>query len=136
MLYPGESSTNLTDLSPADRRVPFELDKKLVIFVMDGTWNTARNMVRYSANLQALPRVCFSLDTPSNFRVRKQPAAGCYSTIEAIHQVIELVGSFYGFPIEKREHDNLLQIFDQMVERQLQFVPLSQCSPIPVPCAG
>jgi DTW domain-containing protein YfiP len=90
---------------------------------MDGTWATARKMVRQSRNLHALPRVCFSLDRPSGFRVRKQPAAGCYSTIEAIHQLIELVGSLCGFAVASRRHDNLLDVFDKMVAQQLQFVP-------------
>ncbi|MES2934386.1 MAG: tRNA-uridine aminocarboxypropyltransferase [Pseudomonadota bacterium] len=121
MLYPGQNSTNLSALSLAERSAPFALDKKLVIFVIDGTWATARNMVRQSRNLQDLPRVCFSLDRPSSFRVRKQPAPGCYSTIEAIHEVIELVAPIYGFA--GRAHDNLLHVFDHMVERQLQFVP-------------
>jgi DTW domain-containing protein YfiP len=123
MLYPGQDSINLSQLHDADRSAQFARDKKLVIFVIDGTWATARKMVRYSQNLNALPRICFSLNQPSNFRVRKQPAAGCYSTIEAIHQVIELVGSFYQFPIASRRHDNLLAVFDRMVEQQLQFVP-------------
>ncbi|MGZ5790085.1 MAG: tRNA-uridine aminocarboxypropyltransferase, partial [Burkholderiaceae bacterium] len=116
MLYPGQDSVNLSELSDADRSTPFASDRKLVIFVIDGTWATARKMVRYSRNLGALPRICFSLDRPSNFRVRKQPAVGCYSTIEAIHQAIELVGPFYRFPIASRRHDNLLTVFDKMVE--------------------
>lgn len=123
MLYPGQGSTNLSELSDAERSVPFAHDKKLVVFVIDGTWATARKMVRASRNLAALPRVCFSLEQPSSFRVRKQPAAGCYSTIEAIHQVIELLGPLYHYPIASRQHDNLLAVFDKMVEQQLQFVP-------------
>ena len=123
MLYPGEDSINLSDLHGEEYNVPFSLNKKLVIFVIDGTWTTARKMVRLSKNLSALPRISFSLDTPSNFRVRKQPAPDCYSTIEAIHQVIELVGPHYGFPTATRQHDNLLAVFDKMVEQQLRFIP-------------
>lgn len=123
MLYPGQDSVNLSALQGEQRAAPFARDKKLVVFVIDGTWATARKMVRFSKNIAALPRICFSLDTPSTFRVRKQPAAGCYSTIEAIHQVIELVGSLYGFQREARQHDNLLTVFDKMVEQQLQFIP-------------
>jgi DTW domain-containing protein len=123
MLYPGPGSRNLSEMSVEQRSTLFLPDKKLVIFVVDGTWNTARNMVRHSYNIQALPRICFSLDTPSTFRVRKQPAEGCYSTIEAIHQVIELLGPLYGFATESRQHDGLLHVFDRMVARQLTFVP-------------
>ncbi len=123
MLYPGPGSRNLSEMSGEQRSTLFLPDKKLVVFVVDGTWNTARNMVRHSHNIQGLPRVCFSLDTPSTFRVRKQPAQGCYSTIEAIHQVIELLGPLYGFATESRQHDILLKVFDRMVTRQLTFVP-------------
>lgn len=123
MLYPGQDSVNLSALSEAERSARFDRDRKLVIFVIDGTWATARKMVRHSHHLATLPRVSFSLDHPSNFRVRKQPAAGCYSTIEAIHQVIELIGPAVQFPVASRRHDNLLAVFDKMVEQQLQFVP-------------
>jgi len=123
MLYPGADSINLSALNGQAHSVPFASDKKLVIFVIDGTWATARKMVRHSRNLHALPKVSFSLDKPSNFRVRKQPAAGCYSTIEAIHQVIELAAPYSGFSLASRRHDNLLAVFDKMVEQQLQFVP-------------
>ncbi|MGZ3241931.1 MAG: DTW domain-containing protein, partial [Burkholderiaceae bacterium] len=53
MLYPGQDSVNLSELNDADRGVPFARDKKLVVFVIDGTWATARKMVRTSRNLGA-----------------------------------------------------------------------------------
>jgi DTW domain-containing protein YfiP len=124
MLYPGQGSLDLSNLDEIERSTHFRSDKKLIVFVIDGTWATARKMVRQSRNLGSLPRICFSLDRPSGFHVRKQPAAGCFSTIEAIHQVIELVGSYYQFPVSQRLHDRLLTVFDKMVEQQLQFVPL------------
>lgn len=124
LLYPGEDSVNLSRLTPAERSEPFSTDKKLVIFVLDGTWATARNMLRKSSNLRTLPKVCFSLNTESTFRVRKQPAPGCYSTIEAVHQIIELLAPQ---PPDlsggDRKHDVLLRVFDRMVEQQLQFIP-------------
>jgi DTW domain-containing protein YfiP len=124
MLYPGQGSLDLSELDDAERSAHFMPNKKLIVFVIDGTWATARKMVRHSRNLAALPRICFSLDQPSGFHVRKQPAAGCFSTIEAIHQVIELVGPCYQFPIAQRQHDSLLAVFERMVAQQLQFVPL------------
>jgi DTW domain-containing protein YfiP len=124
MLYPGQDAVNLSAMDSDGRNTLFSRDRKLVVFVIDGTWATARKMVRFSSNLGVLPRISFALDRPSGFKVRKQPAAGCFSTIEAIHQVVELVAPCYGFPIELRRHDNLLSVFDRMVEQQLQFVPL------------
>ena len=122
ILYPGAKSQNLSDMTTEARGAIVPEGKKLRIFVVDGTWATAKKMVRQSQNLISLPRICFSPSSPSNFRVRKQPAAHCYSTIEAIHHTIELVGDSQGFATASREHDKLLYVFDKMVERQLEFI--------------
>jgi DTW domain-containing protein YfiP len=126
ILYPGNQSLNLSHIAKEDQLNLFPRDKKLVIFVIDGTWATAKKMLNQSTNLQKLSRICFSPSKPSNFRVRKQPAPGCYSTVEAIHQTIELVGSQVGFAVEGRQHDGLLSVFDYMVEKQLTFVHRSE----------
>lgn len=125
ILYPGRNSVNLTvdpDLqSPTANRI-FLPSKTPVIFVIDGTWATAGKMVRQSSNLSHLPRICFTPPAPSQFRVRKQPKPECYSTIEAVHHTIELLGDKVGFPIQDRKHDNLLEVFNKLVETQIQFV--------------
>ncbi len=122
ILYPGPNSQNLTDLSESKKSTLFPKHKKLRIFVIDGTWATARKMTRLSENLKTLPRICFTPPTPSNFRVRKQPKADCYSTIEAIHQTIELLGKSQNFDTNERSHDKLLSVFNHMVDRQLEFI--------------
>jgi DTW domain-containing protein YfiP len=121
ILYPGFASRNLSQMSLEQRADLFPTDKKLMIFVIDGTWNTANKMVR-SQNLFDLPRVCFTPQEPSKFRVRKQPKAECYSTLEAIHQTIELVGSGQGFDLHSRLHDNLLNSFEWMVNKQFAYL--------------
>jgi len=120
ILYPGRKSVNLTSLSPAERISIFPKTKKLRLFVIDGTWGTARTMMNHSSNLQRLPMVAFTPSQPSTFRVRRQPREGCVSTIEAIHQAIELVGPSQGFNTESREHDKLLEAFDSMIETELR----------------
>ncbi|KYG61539.1 DTW domain-containing protein [Bdellovibrio bacteriovorus] len=122
ILYPGRNSKNLTEMTPESRAQLFDPTKKLTIFVIDGTWLTAKKMMRQSKNLTELPRICFNPEKPSNFRVRKQPHAACYSTLEAIHHTIELVGESQGFAVESRAHDRLLTVFDSMVELQLSFI--------------
>lgn len=129
ILYPGMQSKNLTPMSQGERSGLFPQGRKLTIFVIDGTWATARRTVRQSQNLNVLPRICFSPEKPSNFRVRKQPNPACYSTIEAIHHTIELVGSSQGFDATMREHDKLLYVFDKMVELQLEFIKISEGKP-------
>jgi len=129
MLYPGAQSQNLTYLSESERSASYPADKKLTIFVIDGTWATAIKTVRQSQNLQDLPRICFTPDKVSNFRVRKQPESFCYSTIEAIHQTIELIGRSQGFDVGSRVHDGLLHVFDKMVETQIECAARGEQKP-------
>lgn len=126
ILYPGPTSQDISVLSNAEKATLFPKNKKLRIFVIDGTWATARKMTRQSENLKTLPRICFTPPGPSNFRVRKQPKPNCYSTVEAIHHTIELLGDTQDFNVQERTHDKLLNVFNHMVDRQLQFIKESQ----------
>lgn len=121
VLYPGRGSQNLTEISSHDRAEIFPKGKTPVIFVIDGTWNTARQMIR-SRCFADLPRVCFTPPTVSGFQVRKQPGVQCYSTLEAIHHTIELLGPGQGFDLTSRRHDALLTVFRAMVTKQLEYV--------------
>jgi DTW domain-containing protein YfiP len=131
ILYPGAQSLNLTSASMDQKKALFCEHKKPVVFVIDGTWATAGKMIRQSQNLIALPRIGFTPPGPSHFRVRKQPSPECYSTIEAIHQTIELLGESLGFATSAREHDKLLFVFNKMVEKQLDFIRRSDENPSP-----
>lgn len=116
VLYPGKNSINLTLLNTADRQNIFPKDREPLIIVIDGTWSTAKKMLRRSRNLTSLPRICFTPVKPSQFRVRQQPKVECYSTIEAIHHLIELMQP------ESQEHDILLEVFGKMVDQQIKFI--------------
>lgn len=121
ILYPGKEAVNLSQMTDAERFSKFSTHLPLRIFLIDGTWAKAKTMLRKSQNLQKLKQMAFIPDRPSTFRVRKQPKSNFFSTIEAIHQSIELLGQSQGFATENRTHDRLLKTFDSMVERQLQF---------------
>jgi len=122
ILFPGPTSVNLSHLTMPERATIFPKDKEPVILVIDGTWSTAGKTLRRSKNLHHLPRICFNPSGPSRFHVRMQPKEGCFSTLEAIHQTIEMLGPLRGFDVESREQDRLLYVFDKMVEQQLEFV--------------
>jgi DTW domain-containing protein YfiP len=122
ILYPGQRSHNIGEiegLNESARTQFFPDDKNLVLFVIDGTWNTARKTMYWSQNLLKLPRICFTPKKPSNFRVRKQPSPEYYSTIEAIHETIELLGPIQHFDVASRAHDQLLRAFNWMVDKQI-----------------
>jgi DTW domain-containing protein YfiP len=126
VLYPGPGSVDLSKQTAVERATIFPADKTPAVIVLDGTWWTARKMIR-SSNLKSLPRICFTPAVPSRFRVRKQPKPECWSTIEAIHETIELLGESRGFDTASRRHDSLLRVFDVMVERQLKCVHKIRC---------
>lgn len=119
MLYPGRLSRNITEMNLDERATLSPEGKKLTLIVIDGTWSTARKMVHLSQNLKSVPRVCFTPPAPSNFRVRQQPRPECYSTIEAIHHTLELLGPAHG--MQGQDHNGLLYVFDKMVDRQLEL---------------
>lgn len=133
VLYPGPTALNLSraSLETLQQLTTFgsadepKLPKpRLIVFVIDGTWATARRTMRLSENLARLPRVCFDPSRKSAFEVRKQPADHCVSTLEAIHHTIELLGESQGFETKARAHDHMLDIFSMMVKRQKTFVPV------------
>lgn len=119
LMFPGPKSVNLTLLSEPERASLIEVGRIPLVIVLDGTWHHAKKMLHLSPKLQKLARICFSLDKLSGFIVRKQPHPHCFSTIEAIHEVINLLGSD---EIKvTRAHDILLEVFSSMVNRQLEF---------------
>jgi DTW domain-containing protein len=107
LLYPGAKSVDL-------ETSPWNTAFKTVI-LLDGTWSEAKRMFRESTNLHSLPRFCFRPKTPSFFLVRKQPHAGCYSTIEAVHTLLNYAGS------SESESGRLLQVFRALVRKQLSL---------------
>jgi DTW domain-containing protein YfiP len=117
VLYPGPNSVDLSALSVPERRALFPAGKKPVVLVIDGTWNSARKTMWNSRNLQTLPSLRFTPPAPSRIRVRHQPEKHCYTTIEAIHHMIDLLTPSTG----DRRHDNLLDVLDYMVGLQLSF---------------
>lgn len=117
VLYPGHGSVNLSRLGEGEKRSLFPAHKEPVVFVIDGTWTSARKTMQRSANLASLPRISFDLAAPSRIRLRQQPAAHCLSTVEAIHRVVELLGK------APAHRDHLLEVFDFMVDQQVRLTP-------------
>ena len=122
LLYPSKNSLNLSRQTTVERASLVPADRKLVVFVLDGTWKSVRKMIRLSDNLASLPAICFEPPSPSTYRIRRQPKSHCYSTLEAIHHVLDLfspsgneASRFY------RPHENLLTVFNSVIDRQLAY---------------
>ncbi len=85
------------------------------LVVLDGTWIQARKMLARSARLQRLPRVGFTPAAPGAYRIRREPAAHCLATVEAVVQVLGRLEN------DPERFTPLLRAFEQMVEQQLHF---------------
>jgi DTW domain-containing protein YfiP len=101
VLFPGEGATPL---------VPTEQPVQLI--VLDGTWRKARKLLHLNPELAALPRVSLPAPPPSRYRLRKAPAEGALSTIEAIVQALELLEAPASF-------EALLAPFEALIEGQI-----------------
>lgn len=106
LLFPGADAVDVHALAA---RGP----KTLV--VLDGTWSQARKLLRLNPGLSSLPRIAFARARPSDYRIRRQPADFCVSTIEALAEVLGVLEP-EGGPFER-----LLDPFRAMVARQERF---------------
>lgn len=108
VLYPGPEARDLADL---------QAEEPLTLIAIDGTWAQARSVLRHNPALAALPRVAFSSGAPSVYRIRRQPAAHCVSTIEALARALDLLEAPAG---ESRFDEVLLRPLHALVEAQLR----------------
>ncbi|HTH49819.1 MAG TPA: tRNA-uridine aminocarboxypropyltransferase [Candidatus Limnocylindria bacterium] len=83
------------------------------LLVIDGTWPQARKMMALNPALRALPRIGFMPRKPGNYRIRREPAAHCVATVEAVVEVLA------AFERDEARFGPLLRAFDAMVDRQL-----------------
>jgi len=117
LLYPGPGALDLG-------RDPFPREvlggRRLVVFLIDATWACARVVARESPGLMTLPRLAFTPREKSRWTIKRQPAAWCLSTLEAVHELLLSLDEAGVGPYPDRER--LLSAFAAMqayqVERQ------------------
>jgi DTW domain-containing protein YfiP len=105
LLYPGPEARDLAENPP---------EGPVTLVVIDGTWWQAKKLFKKNPLLWSLPRYALSPAVPSRYRIRREPALHCVSTIEAITQALTLLE-------RERDVSALLKPFDAMVEHQLRF---------------
>lgn len=79
LLFPGPGA-----LDPA--ALPAGPPRTLV--VIDGTWSQARKLLGANPALAVLPRIGLVPAQPSRYRIRREPAAHCLSTVEAVVETL------------------------------------------------
>ena len=104
LLFPGPDAVDVAELPRPPRN----------LVVVDGTWIDARKLVERSPLLSALPRLGFRPPQPSNYRIRREPAEHCLSTIEAVAYTLGL--------LEGEQFSPMLAAFTRMVDLQLAHI--------------
>lgn len=107
LLYPAPDARDLADLSP------FERPTHLVI--LDGTWPKAKAIYKRTPQLQRLPAVLLNPQQPSSYRIRKEPALDCLSTIESIVAALRILEP------ENTAVDGLVTGFNAMIDEQIEI---------------
>jgi DTW domain-containing protein YfiP len=115
MLYPGKDSVNLSQSSLPEFMTP--MAGTPLVFILDGTWPCAKSMVRRSKSLQELPRISFDSSHTSEFTIKHQPAKYCLSTIESVHQLLQVLEA-KGLESLGKDKNILLRILQDLVEFQ------------------
>lgn len=120
VLYPGETSLNLSTSTVSELTTAIPIGRRLAIFVIDGTWSNAHRMIRDSKILSSLPKISFDIRTTSQYEFRKQPLPFCLSTVEAVCELIENLAKkgLCEAPFEKA-HLQMLKSFRALVESQV-----------------
>ena len=106
LLFPGESAVALADLAARP------LDKPRLLVVPDGTWRKARKLLHLNPGLAALPRVALPGGLSSRYRLRKAPAEGALSTIEAVVHALDALDA-------PQSHTELLRPFEALIDGQI-----------------
>jgi len=107
LLFPSEGAKDLAAEPPPG---------PVTLVVIDGTWWQASKLLKLNPFLRELPRYSLAPAAESRYRIRREPAAHCLSTIEALSAALGVLeGRSGGVP-------ELLEPFDAMVETQLEFI--------------
>lgn len=115
VLYPGQETIDL-----GTNKLTEVTNKKSQFIVIDGTWPCAKKMMKLTTILHDVPRVSFTSDRTSEFKVKHQPLPGCLSTVESIHQVL-LDLNRMGIEKTGDSHENLMEVFRYTVNQQMEL---------------
>ena len=119
ILYPGKTAVNISKDDVGPLLSMKNKGRRLVVFLIDGTWPCAKKMMRQSSNLKVLPRVSFSATHTSIFEIKEQPADFCLSTLESIHFFIKECNRL-GIEKTDNSEDQMICVFKAMIDFQIK----------------
>lgn len=108
LLFPDEQAESLEHI-----KAKAEHSGKAMLVIPDGTWRKAHKLLYLNPCVAALPRVSLPTGLSSRYRLRKAPAAGAVSTIEAIVTALNVLET-------PKRFDALLAPFERLIERQIE----------------
>ncbi|MCY1433632.1 DTW domain protein [compost metagenome] len=107
LLFPGDQAQPLAAYAGEQDQRPW------LLVVPDGTWRKASKLLHLNPLLATLPRVTLAQVQPSRYRLRKAPADGALSTLEAVVQALNVLEAPVCF-------DALLKPFEALIEGQIE----------------
>ncbi|OHD37644.1 MAG: hypothetical protein A2Y30_10825 [Spirochaetes bacterium GWE1_32_154] len=116
LLYPSDKALNIEDKTFYNSLE----NKKLLIFILDGTWWHARVMLRESSNLMQIPHISFEQKYTSKYFFKKQPKENYLSTIECVYYLLSSLKE-NNLANKSANYQNLMSIFDRLISQQRQF---------------
>lgn len=116
VLYPSKDAIDLNSTCISQN------SKKNIIFIIDSTWACSKKMLRLTPKLDALPKISFTHEKSSQYKIKVQPDAHCLSTIESTLCVLELLNNKKTETIEQVALKKFLLPFTKMIEYQIGCV--------------
>lgn len=113
LLYPAATALDLSRDGQID-----DDGRALTVCIIDATWAHARKIYRQSSSLQTMATVRFSPASPSRYRIKRQPASYCLSTIECCHDILASLAR-QGLEDPALDPAPLLALFDRMQAFQM-----------------
>lgn len=113
VVYPAEYAT---DVNTYLAQVSETGSKISQLVFIDATWRKAKKIWTLSENLHVLPAIKLPADISSNYRIRKLPGQGYLSTAEAIYYSLSIIED------ESERYRLMLELFDQMIDRQIEHM--------------
>jgi DTW domain-containing protein YfiP len=104
LLWPGPGARDLSTDPPSGPST---------LVVVDGTWPLAKKLVRLNPRVAALPRYGLTPARASEYRIRKEPAEACVSTLEAVLEALSLLEG------DRAAFEPMMTPFRAMIDAQI-----------------
>jgi len=111
VVYPSDSAVSVTEFLVSEDDIKSKV--KYLIFI-DATWRKAKKIWALSSNLHGLKTLKLNMDRKSDYRIRKVPADGYLSTVEAIAYCLS------DFDGNSDRYQGMLSSFKVMIDKQIE----------------